>query len=143
VFMPLVDLPLPVAGTTIPRDVRVFLREAGRRIRRFQRDHTVASFVPSDFRCVYLTLRALAETGLCPGNLFCEWGSGFGVVACLAALLDFDVCGIEIEDELVDAAEQLAADFDLPVEFVRGSFLPAGFKARGEFAWLTTTAGGE
>jgi hypothetical protein len=100
--------------------------------------------VPSDFTRAYNVLRSLADADLAPGSLFCEWGSGFGVVACLAALCEFDACGIEIEDELVDAARQLADDFDLSVEFLRGSFIPRGSEACLEegdgFAWLTTEA---
>ena len=73
---------------------------------------------------------------------FCEWGSGFGVVACLAALLGFDACGIEAEDELVEAARLLADDFGLPVRFACGNFLPTGAAARsaarGGFSWLAT-----
>jgi hypothetical protein len=143
--MPLVDLNLPVAETSLPGDVRAFLREADRRIRRFQREAHFPAFVPSEFPCAYAVLRALSESGLAPGSLFCEWGSGFGVIACLAAYLDFDAYGIEIEGELVDAAQELADDFGLPVEFVRGSFIPAGYDVYDhgdEFAWLTTDAGG-
>src|SRR5207248_6274899 len=124
-----------------PGDVRAFLREAERRIDRFQRAAHLPAFVPSDFGQVYGVLRALAETDLAPGRLFCEWGSGFGVIACLAAMLDFDAFGIEVEEELVEAAQELADDFGLPVEFVHGSFLPADFDARTngqQFAWLTT-----
>jgi hypothetical protein len=86
-------------------------------------------------------LRALAAADVLPGNLFCEWGSGFGVVACLAAMLDFDSHGIEIEKDLVDAAQHLAADFHLPVEFICGSFMPGGSEefvaADAEYAWLS------
>src|SRR5207245_905660 len=42
---------------------------------------------------------------------------------------------------LIDASRRLAADFDLPVEFFRGSFVPAGTDFRikeGGFAWLAT-----
>jgi hypothetical protein len=99
-------------------------------------------FVPSDFARVYGVLWAWAAGDLLPGGLFCEWGSGFGVVACLAAMLEFDACGIEIEGELVDAARQLADDFGLPVEFICGSFIPKGsetcFHTNDRFAWLTT-----
>jgi hypothetical protein len=118
----MVELNLLIGETAMPGDVRSFLREAERRIERFQLTGRVPGFVPSDFERAYGVLRALTAAELATGNLFCEWGSGFGVVACLAALLDFDACGIEIEGELVDAARRLAADFDLPVEFMRGSF---------------------
>ena len=139
--MALVNLTL-TWDTALPADVRAFLREADRRIERFQRDCHVPGFVPSDFAGAYGVLHSLAESGLARGNLFCEWGSGFGVIACLAAMLDFDAHGIEIESELVDSARRLAADFDLPVEFVCGSFIPRGSGVgRGstdEFAWLAT-----
>jgi len=77
------------------------------------------------------------------GTLFCEWGSGFDVVTCLAALLEFDAYGIEVDCTLVRASRRLAADFDLPVEFVQGSLIPAGdrtlMRTAGTFAWLATT----
>src|SRR6185437_12874935 len=86
-------------------------------------------------------LAAQAETA---GTLFCEWGSGFGGVTCLAALLEFDAYGIEVDSTLVRASRRLAADFDVPVEFAQGSFIPAGdrmsMRAAGSFAALTTTA---
>ena len=50
--------------------------------------------------------------------------------------------GMEIEGELVDAARQLAGDFDPPVDFDQGSFIPragaAALLGDTEFAWLTT-----
>lgn len=142
--MPLVDLELAVREANLPGDVRRFLREAERRIEHFQRDARCPAFVPSQFETVYVVLRELAATGLPRGSLFCEWGSGFGVVACLAALLDFEACGIEIEGELVDAARELADDFEIPAEFVRGSFIPRGsescMRTGDSFNWLTATS---
>ena len=140
--MPLVDLNPLKGGASVPGDVRSFLREADRRIERFRLNSRIHGFVPSDFERTYGILRALATADLTPGTLFCEWGSGFGVVACLAAMLDFDACGIEIEGELVDAAMRLAADFDLPVEFIHGSFIPGKSETcldSGDgFGWLST-----
>ena len=142
--MPLVDLDHRSRTEKLPADVRSFLREAKRRIERFQLTGRVPGFVPSDFERAYAVLRDLAAADLAPGNLFCEWGSGFGVVACLAAMLDFDACGIEIEGELVEATRRLADDFGLPAEFIRGSFVPPGGEAHvhagGRYAWLTTEA---
>jgi hypothetical protein len=146
IAMALVDVSLSVDRLTLPADVRAFIDDANRRIERFQRDCRVPAFVPSDFAGAYGVLRALAESGAAPGGLFCEWGSGFGVVACLAAMLDFDAHGIEIDAGLVDEARRLAADFGLPVEFVCGSFIPAGAErsvgSEDRFAWLTTRSGG-
>ncbi|HYV35712.1 MAG TPA: hypothetical protein VE988_08405 [Gemmataceae bacterium] len=140
--MPLVDLPLSIRDTRVPRDVSSFLREAALRIEDFQRSSCVPGFVPSDFERAYSILRALSEADLAPGKLFCEWGSGFGVVTCLAALLDFEAYGIEIEGELVDAAQKLADDYGFPVEFACGSFIPksaeGGMGGTEEYSWLTT-----
>jgi hypothetical protein len=143
--VPLVELCLPGGGRGLPAEVRAFLREADRRIARFRSGRGVPAFVPSDYRAAYAALRDLAAAEVAPGNLFCEWGSGFGVVACLAAILGFESCGIEIEGDLVDAARQLADDFDLPVDFNQGSFIPdagaADLLGDAEFAWLTTEGG--
>jgi hypothetical protein len=127
----------------LPGDVRAFLREADRRVRRYLRDGHAPAFVPSDYRHAYQALRAVADASPAGGGLFCEWGSGLGVVACLASLLGFDACGIEAEGGLVDEARRLADDFGLPVEFAHGSFLPAGYDAGDpdEFAWLATGVG--
>jgi hypothetical protein len=142
--MPLVDLTLPADRAAIPPDVRRFIREADRRIDEFQVRGRVTGFVASDYEGVYHVLRALAGSPLPRGNRFCEWGSGFGAVACLAALLDFDAYGIEVEGDLVREARRLAEDFDLPVEFAHGSFIPRGAEGRvyagGEYGWLTTEA---
>jgi hypothetical protein len=102
------------------------------------------AFIPSDAATVYRTLRTIAETHLAPGLRFCEWGSGFGLTAGLAALLGFDACGIEIHDELVREADRLAKHFGLPVQFVCGSLVPPGGERlaaqTSDFAWLEPQA---
>ena len=141
--MPLRNVPRPGPVGPIPTDIRAFLREADRRIRRYYRRYRNSAFVPCNFGGAYDILQHLAAQARAAGTLFCEWGSGFGVVTCLASLLEFDAYGIEVDSTLVHASRRLAADFDVPVEFAQGSFIPAGdrilMRAAGSFAWLTTT----
>ena len=140
--MPLRDLALDLTPGALPADAARLIREAERRIDRFQSECRVPAFVPCDYAAAFAVLRTLSDGVLTRGRRFCEWGSGFGVVVGLAALLDFDACGIEIEESLVAEARKLADDFDLPVEFVRGSFVPRGAEDRvhagGTYSWLTT-----
>jgi hypothetical protein len=138
----LIDLSIPHSDAGIPPEVRRFIRDAERRIDDFQVWSRIPAFVPGNYEGAFRALRALAENPLTRGSRFCEWGSGYGVVACLAAMLDFDACGIEIEAELVAEARRLADDYSLSVEFVAGSFVPRGGERRvyaaGEYAWMTT-----
>lgn len=141
--MTLQEIPLPEDTAPLPGDVDAFLREADGRIDELMATHRnkpIAGFVPSDFELVYRALRTIDALGLATGAALCEWGSGFGVVTCLAAMADFDACGIEINFELIEAAERLAEDFELPVDFVHGSFIPTGADAIAdtvaESAWL-------
>jgi len=140
--MPLTDVALPKSTTALPREVREFLSEADDRIDEFQRETRVPAFVPSDYEGAYSVLKALIASPFLRGNRFCEWGSGFGVVACLAANLGFDAYGIEIDNELVEAARRLAEDYHFEVEFAQGSFVPRGGDAQvhaaGSYSWFTT-----
>jgi hypothetical protein len=140
--MPLRDLPLPATDARLTAQAARLIRAAEERIDRFQSDCRVPAFVPCDYEAAFAVLRALSESSLARGSRFCEWGSGFGVVAGLAALVGFDACGIEIEPALVEEARRLAEDFDLPVEFVQGSFVPRGAEDRvhagGTYSWMTT-----
>ena len=138
-----VELPQPRAEE-LPAKVRALIRESDRRTRRFLARRTVPGFVVSDFERVGRALQAIREANLAPGGACCEWGSGFGVVALMAACLDFRACGIEIDAGLVDEATALAADFELDVEFACGTYVPPSGEdltdACQEFDWLS--AGG-
>ncbi len=140
--MPLVDIEISVNDSNLPDDIVAFLREADLRVSQFVRNSPirVTGFVPSDFVTVYHSLQAITEANLAPGNSLCEWGSGFGVVASLAAMRGFEVCGIEIERDLVDASRRLADEFGLPVEFVHGSFVPSGAEAYAEETYADNNA---
>ena len=140
--MPLATLKLLVDPAPLPADVRAFLQEAERRVERLQSDCRYPAFIASDFAGAYRALRAVADNFPTRGRLFCEWGSGLGVIAGLAAMLAFDACGIESEAGLVDAARALARAFDLPVQFAQGSYIPRGghvhLPADLGLAWLDT-----
>ena len=85
--MPLLDIDISINGSVLPDDVVAFLREADLRVSQFVRNSPIriTGFVPSDFVTVYHSLRAITEANLASGTSLCEWGSGFGVVASLAA----------------------------------------------------------
>jgi len=140
--MPLTDIAVPLSTAALPADVLEFLEEADDRIDEFQRETRVPAFVPSNYPGAYAVLKGLIASPKLRGNRFCEWGSGFGVVACLAAELGFEAYGIEIDGELVAAARRLAEDYHFEAEFAQGSFVPRGgddrVHAAGSYAWLTT-----
>ena len=145
--MPLVEVELPVAEG-VPDDVRALLSLAGLRMEEFfarRGGAALAGFVPGDFERVYPSLRGIVEAELATGDAFLEWGSGFGVVAMLAARLGFQASGIEIHPELVDEAEALAEELGIDVEFACGTFVPRGGEdladAPQEFGWLLAGGG--
>ena len=140
-LMPLVDIPLPeLDAAPVPYPVRKFLAEADKRVEEALADAGIPGFVPSDYENFYRTLRAITDASLLRGNTFLEWGSGLGVSASLAAMIGYEAVGIETEWELVDTARQLAEAFDVPVEFIHGSFIPRGHDdiTAGEYSWLVT-----
>jgi hypothetical protein len=125
------SIELPDLSAALPpsAEVEALLDEADRRILDFmcgQTGRLIHSFVPSDYRAVNAHLRWIVQQRLAAGGAFCEWGSGFGVVTMLAALHEFDACGIEVEAELVEHARLLAEDRNIPVQFAQGSLIPAG-----------------
>jgi hypothetical protein len=122
------EIDLAKNWSALPEDVAEFLAEADDRVGHFRNKNFCGfrGFVPSDFVALYHALREITNANLTTGSDFCEWGSGLGVVASLAAMLDLDAVGIEIDRDLFDAANELANDFDIPVEFVNGSFIPQG-----------------
>ncbi|QDT26408.1 hypothetical protein Enr10x_17090 [Gimesia panareensis] len=149
--MSLVDIEISNHNSILPDEIDAFLHEADLRVSQFLENRTrrTTAFVPSDFKTVYHALQAITDENLASGSSLCEWGSGFGVVASLAAMLEFMACGIEIDPDLVDASRRLADDFGLPVEFAQGSFIPSDAESLAEeayadnnaaYSWLITDA---
>ena len=124
------DLTIPEpSGIDIPEPFASFLEDADERIREFfarHPDRPIGGFVPSDYPSVYSTLAGLIELGFDPG-IFCEWGSGYGVITGIASLLGHDAHGVELDPELVEYARDLLDDHDLSVEIHQGSYVPDGY----------------
>lgn len=126
--MELTDLEFCPPSLPLPEHVGSYLEQMAPEIESY-RSKTPGGFrgfVPSDYVAFYSALSHLVDQRLACGNAFCEWGSGLGVSTCLASMLGFEAAGIEIDGRLVQAAEQLARQFDLTADFAHGSFLPEG-----------------
>jgi hypothetical protein len=141
----LADVEFDPPKIAIPADIAELIADAQQRIDAL--DNTtrieIPAFVPSNFEVAYRALAEIRASNLATGRRFIEWGSGVGVVACLASSLDFDAVGIEIETKLVAIAQQIATDHKIDVQFACGSFVPDGVNPSVDWgdgvAWLTTT----
>jgi hypothetical protein len=86
----------------------------------------IEQYVACDFRDVWRALATVRDRNLAPGNLFCEWGCGFGIVTALASLMGWGAIGIEAEPFLVAEARKFLLSEKIPAEIWHGNFLPAG-----------------
>jgi predicted O-methyltransferase YrrM len=143
--MHLVGVEFAISTDPVPADVARLIADAQARVEEFsdRQAAIIPAFVPSDFELVYRALVAIDSARLAAGRRFIEWGSGLGVITCLAERVGFDAVGIEIEPELVDIAEALAAEHGIDTKFALGSFVPPGAEPHLEMpddvAWLSTT----
>jgi SAM-dependent methyltransferase len=142
----LLDIELTLDDRPLPPHIAALLADAKGRIESLEDNSRAAmpAFVPSDFELVYRALTAVGASNLAAGRRFLEWGSGIGVITCLATELGFDSVGIEIEQPLVDLAQHLAESHAIECQFVCGSFVPRGLEVHiqspDDFAWMTTDA---
>jgi hypothetical protein len=105
-------------------------------------DHQAPRFVPSVPERVFAVLEEVTRRNLPPTRVFCEWGSGFGTVTCMASLLGYEAYGLEIDEELVRLSRAIARRLGIPVEILCTSLFPAGYEAYAgvEGAALVTPA---
>ena len=140
----LVDVEFDPPKIAIPADVAALLADAQERIDALDNAARIEipAFVPSNFELAYRALAEIEATNLATGRRFIEWGSGIGIVTCLASCVGFDAVGIEIESKLVDIAREIARGHGIAVQFACGSFIPDGIVPRVDWvdgvAWLTT-----
>jgi len=142
--MRLVEVKIDPPSAALPVGVAHLLADAQQRLQQYDAKFqaSIPAFVPSDFEPVYRALAWISESHLAAGRRLLEWGSGIGVVTCLAAQLGFDAIGIEIEPALVEISRSFAADHNIDVEFACGSYVPSGAEpfvhTAGEVTWLRT-----
>lgn len=86
----------------------------------------IAGLVSSNGRIARAFLEAAIPHLNTDTPTFCEWGSGVGIVTCLARRLGWAARGVDIEPRLVKTASALAASHDIDVSFHEGSYKPAG-----------------
>jgi hypothetical protein len=140
--MRLMEVDLELSLVEVPPDVAKLLAAGRESVEALENETSLPAFVPSDFQLVYRGLAAIAAARLSTGQRFVEWGSGLGVITCLASLTGFDAVGIEIEPPLVEMAQKLAMNHGVPVQFACGSFIPRRAMSRldwsADIAWLST-----
>ncbi len=112
----------------IPREVDKLLGDLSSEVERHRTKVPAGyrGFVPSDYRKLYSVLQLIERNRLTCGMKFCEWGSGIGVATMVASLVGFESHGIEIDPALVEVAESLSDEHELPVNIACGSFVPEG-----------------
>lgn len=126
--VPLLPVEIEPVPHALPPACAALLADAQARIDAwFARPSHVAGvgFIPSDYELVWRTLAALRQTHPDARQLL-EWGSGFGVVTGLGALLGFTASGIEVDPELVATSRELLAAHGLRATIAAGSFVPDG-----------------
>jgi len=124
------DLEWEICAANDPESV--FIQQAMHQIEAFNsREPRIPAYESSHFNSAAGLLQLMRQQAgaldLTSGLRFCEWGSGFGVVTCLAAMAGFDACGIEIEMKLIESANQLALDAGIDARFIHGSYRPDSF----------------
>ncbi|MFK7740091.1 MAG: hypothetical protein AB8H80_07175 [Planctomycetota bacterium] len=142
--MRLVPLELVIEEGPLPPRAAGFLASAQSRIDRwFARDEHQAGigFIPSHYEQVWHALSAIRHQHADARRLL-EWGSGFGVVAGFSELLGLDAYGIEIDRDLVIAANELLGEHELQATLAHGSFVPASFDGDDFFDLETRTVFG-
>lgn len=103
----LIPLKLDLGTFEIPSNVSQMIDSAWQSIQQFQlltRKNPVHGFHPGDFSESYYWLALLLESRFLPNSNFCEWGSGFSVVALIAAEIGFQSVAIESDPKLFHAA---------------------------------------
>lgn len=129
--MAIEELVISFESKPLPAKASAYLTEANRRIDRLfesGRNKRIPRFIPSDAIAIYNALDFITSEDFPLGRVYCEWGSGYGIGSCFAALLGYEAYGIEIETELATASEELANDFGINIQIINSDYMPEGFE---------------
>lgn len=126
--MALIEIELPDSSilSSQTQQTDSLIDESNEAIERFMLadQEVIENFVTCDFYLAKSALAWIHRENLLTGGRFCEMGSGFGVVAMLAAHMGMEAIGVEIEQVLVDQANALADQLGNDARFYCGSFIP-------------------
>lgn len=126
------EIDLRPSRDPVPPAVSEFIAAANRAIDAYDAHHSYRekpNFVHCDPDQLYRALAYLTSLDLTVGRLFCEWGSGFGMGVCLAAMLGYQSYGIEIDPDVVRFSRELARSGGAEVTILETSWFPEGFSS--------------
>lgn len=131
--MPVKPIRIPEAFPVLDEAIAGFIEDGEHLVDTYQEDlgeQVSPAFEPADYQDVAEVLAWLKEAHFPGGARFCEWGSGFGIVAGVAELLGFTATGIELDAVLIDQARALQKEAGLSYELIEGSFFDQPFSDR-------------
>lgn len=123
----LVDLPIVLTGVAPPVRDRELIADAARIAADLaaERDPDRIPGLVTSNGVIALDFLTAAEPYIARKDpTFCEWGSGIGIVTCLARRLGWNAIGVEIEPRLIATSRILAARHHVDVAYHRCSYKP-------------------
>lgn len=126
------QIELRLDGIKMPPEVAKFVEIADRAMDEYDDQHEYKkrpNFVHCDPVLFHAAIACVTEQDLPLGRVFCEWGSGFGMSTCIAALLGYEAYGIEIDPDVVKYSRALAKRQNIDVTILETSYFPEGFSS--------------
>jgi len=126
------QIDLQLTGIKIPPQVSRYIEAADRMMDDYDDANEYKkrpNFVHCDPILVYSAIAYVTELDLPLGRVFCEWGSGFGMSTCIAALLGYEAYGIEIDPDVVAYSRNLARRQNINATILETSYFPDGFSS--------------
>ncbi|MEM9694507.1 MAG: methyltransferase domain-containing protein [Myxococcota bacterium] len=128
--MALQEFTIDLSNEELPTALRTTIDESDRRIDELFAsggNEQVPRYMPSDPELFSRVLSAVKRLELPLGEVFCEWGCGLGVCACIAAQLGYQAYGIELDPRMAEMARRFADDLGIQVEILETSYIPEGY----------------